>query len=154
MWGHRSAISTRKGGGFYGYRLHAAVCQTTGLPVAWQVETASTNESNFALPLLDAARERNDAARERGFAIEACVMDKGYDSRFLYDGCESRDIRPIVPLRQTYAVKHGHDAPPSCEHGEWRFAGPTTAARPPSGAARPASASQRVDGSRPTGSTR
>src|SRR5437660_8031747 len=23
-WGHRSAVSTRKGGGFYGYRLHAA----------------------------------------------------------------------------------------------------------------------------------
>src|SRR5438128_896116 len=25
-WGHRSAISVRKGGGFYGYRIHAAVC--------------------------------------------------------------------------------------------------------------------------------
>lgn len=25
-WGHRSAISTRKGGGFYGYKVHAAVC--------------------------------------------------------------------------------------------------------------------------------
>ncbi len=25
-WGHRSAVSTREGGGFYGYRLHAAVC--------------------------------------------------------------------------------------------------------------------------------
>ena len=39
-WGHRSAVSTRKGGGFYGYRIHAAVCTTTGLPLAWQVETA------------------------------------------------------------------------------------------------------------------
>ncbi len=25
-WGHRSAISTRKGGGYYGYKVHAAVC--------------------------------------------------------------------------------------------------------------------------------
>ena len=25
-WGHRSAVSTRKGGGFYGYKIHAAVC--------------------------------------------------------------------------------------------------------------------------------
>jgi hypothetical protein len=25
-WGHRSAVSTRKGGGFYGYRVHMAVC--------------------------------------------------------------------------------------------------------------------------------
>jgi hypothetical protein len=31
-WGHRSAVSTRKGGGFYGYRLHAAVCARTDLP--------------------------------------------------------------------------------------------------------------------------
>ena len=33
-WGHRSAVSTRKGGGFYGYRIHAAVCTKTGLPLA------------------------------------------------------------------------------------------------------------------------
>src|SRR5204863_6567149 len=31
-WGHRSAVSTRKGGGFYGYRIHAAVCAATGPP--------------------------------------------------------------------------------------------------------------------------
>jgi Transposase domain (DUF772) len=33
-WGHCSAVSTRKGGGFYGYRLHAAVCAATDLPIA------------------------------------------------------------------------------------------------------------------------
>jgi hypothetical protein len=32
-WGHRSAVSTRKGGGFYGYRIHASVCTATDLPV-------------------------------------------------------------------------------------------------------------------------
>ena len=42
-WGHRSAISTRKGGGFYGFRLHMAVCAETDLPLAWSVETASAN---------------------------------------------------------------------------------------------------------------
>jgi hypothetical protein len=25
-WGHRSAVSTRKGGGFYGYKIDALVC--------------------------------------------------------------------------------------------------------------------------------
>ncbi len=38
-WGHRSAVSTRKGGGFYGYKLHMAVCTKTGLPLALRVET-------------------------------------------------------------------------------------------------------------------
>ncbi len=69
-WGHRSAISTRKGGGYYGYKLHAAVCTTTGLPVAWRVETAKVHEGTIAMPLLD-------QARERGFATETCALDKG-----------------------------------------------------------------------------
>jgi hypothetical protein len=46
-WGHRSAVSTRRGGGFFGYRLHAAVCTATDLPVAWTVETAKAHETRF-----------------------------------------------------------------------------------------------------------
>ena len=57
-WGHRSAVSTRKGGGFYGYKLHLAVCTRTGLPLAWQVETARRNESLYVAPLLDSLRAR------------------------------------------------------------------------------------------------
>ncbi|MEX1141415.1 MAG: transposase [Thermoleophilaceae bacterium] len=73
-WGHRSAVSTRKGGGFYGYKLQAAVCAKTGLPVSWQVETAKAHESMFAAPLID-------AARARGFAVETASMDKGLRRR-------------------------------------------------------------------------
>ena len=32
-------------------------------------------------------------------------------------------MRPIIPLRQTPGVKLGQHKPPTCEHGEWRFAG-------------------------------
>ncbi len=73
-WGHRSAVSTRMGGGFYGYKLHLAACTRTGLPLAWQVETARRNESLYVAPLLD-------ALHARGFAIETCAMDKGYDNK-------------------------------------------------------------------------
>ena len=31
-WGHRSSISTRSGGGYYGYKVHAAVDTLTGVP--------------------------------------------------------------------------------------------------------------------------
>lgn len=44
-WGHRSAISTRKGGGFYGYKVHAAVCTKTDLPLAWHVRPATRSTS-------------------------------------------------------------------------------------------------------------
>jgi hypothetical protein len=91
-WGHRSAVSTRKGGGFYGYKLHLAVCTATGLPLAWQVETARRQESNFVVPLLD-------ALRARGFEPETCAMDKGYDNNRVYSECEERGCEPIIPLR-------------------------------------------------------
>src|SRR3954447_2024661 len=51
-WGHRSAVSTRKGGGFYGYKIHAAVCTRTALPITQRVETARTHEAALADDLL------------------------------------------------------------------------------------------------------
>ena len=54
-WGHRSSVSTRSGGGYYGYKVHAAVCTATGLPVAWRVETARDSEVPLVPVLLDAA---------------------------------------------------------------------------------------------------
>ncbi len=69
-WGHRSAVSTRKGGGFYVYKLQMATCTTTGLPLAWQVESARHHESKFVAPLLD-------TLKARGYRPETCAMDKG-----------------------------------------------------------------------------
>jgi Transposase DDE domain len=91
-WGHRPAVSTRKGGGFYGYKLHAAVCVKTGLPVAWRVETARRQESLYVAALLD-------AARARGFEPETCAMDNGYDNSRVYAECEERGCEPVIPLR-------------------------------------------------------
>jgi hypothetical protein len=115
-WGHRSSISTRSGGGYYGYKVHAAVCTATGLPVAWQVETAKDSEIPLVPVLLD-------SAAERGFAASIAVLDRGYDSEAVYAEIEKRSIRPVIPLRMTPAVKRGPASPPSCEHGTWMFGG-------------------------------
>lgn len=72
-WGHRSAISTRKGGGFYGFKVHAVVCTRTGLPLAWEVHSAREAEAPLAVGLLD-------SVIAHGFAPETCAADKGYDS--------------------------------------------------------------------------
>lgn len=142
-WGHRSAVSTLKGGGFYGYKVHAAVCTATGLPLAWTVETARDVEANFALGLVD-------AARERGFAVRTAIMDKGYDSGPLHDGCMDRHVRPVTALRETERVKRGEHKPPCCEHGEWTFAGAdykrrATKWRCPTGECQPASQCVKAD---------
>jgi hypothetical protein len=115
-WGHRSAISTRSGGGFFGFKIHAAVCARTDLPVAWTVRTARTHESSVAADVLA-------ALRSRGFTPETAVLDLGYDVGPVYDACEQNACLPIIPLRKTPAVKRGAHRPPTCEHGTWTFAG-------------------------------
>jgi hypothetical protein len=115
-WGHRSAVSTRRGGGFYGFKLQMACCTKTGLPVAWSVETAKANESMFVAPLID-------EAQRRGAMPATCAMDKAYDITRVYGECAERDCEAVVPLRQTTGVKRGEHRPPACEHGVWTFAG-------------------------------
>jgi hypothetical protein len=68
----------------------------------------------------------------------------------LYSLLEDRDIRPVIPLRMTPAVKRGLASSPSCEHGEWTFAGsdakPGAAKyRCPTGECKPASAWVKAD---------
>ena len=118
-WGHRSAISTRKGGGFYGYKVHAAVCTKTNLPLAWHVASACDSEHEHMPSLLD-------TTIRRGFTPCTCAMDKGYDGSGIHAACESRDIRPVIPLKLTVNVANGKDKPPSCQHGVWTFAGSDT----------------------------
>jgi IS5 family transposase len=104
-WGHRSAISTRAAGSFYGYKLHAAVCAATGMPLAWRVETARRNDSLYSAPLLD-------ALHARGFKPETCAMDKGYDNARVHSECEERGVHPVIPLR---AVRGKQIVWPTCE---------------------------------------
>jgi hypothetical protein len=136
-WGHRSAVSTRKGGGYYGFKIHAAVDSMTGLPLAWTIETARDAEQTHAPALLD-------SLHSRGFRPETCAMDSGYDVGLVYEAFEARDCHPIVKLRQTFAVKRGDHKPPICEHGQWHFAGTdykrkATKWRCPTGECKPAS---------------
>jgi IS5 family transposase len=142
-WGHRSAVSTRKGGGFYGYRLHMAVCAKTDLPLAWTVETARAHETLSVAPLLD-------RLHVLGIDPETCSLDKGYDNNRVYADCSERGIAPVVPLRKTPDVKKGKDKSPCCEHGEWRFAGAdyerkATKWRCPTGECKPASVWVKAD---------
>jgi IS5 family transposase len=142
-WGHRSAVSTRKGGGYYGYKVHAAVDTLTGLPMAWTVETAKDAETTFALGLLD-------TVRERGFTVANVIMDKGYDNGPIHDGCNARGVCPVTPLRQTPGVARGDHKPRVCDHGEWTFAGAdykrsATKWRCPTGECEPASVWVKAD---------
>ena len=79
-------------------------------------------------------------------------MHKGYDNGPIYDGCEARNVRPIIPLKDTPGVKQGWHKPPTCEHGEWRFAGSDAKRGACKWRCPTASARRSRSGSRPTGS--
>ena len=86
-----------------------------------------------------------DMTAARGFGPSVAVLDRGYESEGVYETIESRGMRPVIPLRETPAVKAGKHKPPECEHGTWTFAGsdPKRNAskwRCPSGECAPASA--------------
>jgi transposase, IS5 family len=136
-WGHRSSISTRKGGAFYGYKLHCAVDTATELPFSWSVKAANEPEQDEVGGLLD-------SVLERGFAAAVAVLDKGFDGQPTHDECETRNIRPVIALKETPGAKAGKHKPPTCDHGEWTFAGADTKRkaikwRCPAGECKPAS---------------
>lgn len=79
------------------------------------MSTAKDSESGYVAGLLD-------LTQSRGFNVETCALDKGYDGGPVYDACEDRGVRPIIPLRKTPAVVRGDHKPPTCEHGTWTFA--------------------------------
>jgi IS5 family transposase len=90
-------VGTRTGGGFYGYKIDAAVCSLTGLPLAWQVRTARRNESLFVAPLID-------AVKARGYEPQTAAMDRGYDNNRVFDETRERGCVPIIALRKGRAI--------------------------------------------------
>jgi hypothetical protein len=135
--GHRSSVSTRSGGGYYGYKVHAVVCAATGLPLAWQVETAKDSGPAGARP---AGRRRCPwlhPGRVRpgpGLRRRDHLRDGGGPAHAV-SGPAAQD-----PRRQ--GRKHN---PPECGHGTWTFAGSgvkrgASKWRCPSGECAPASA--------------
>ena len=112
--GHRSSISTRRGGGYYGYKVHAAVCTTTGFPLAWEFRQREDSE----IPSLDRLL---DTITARGFAPEYATRQ---GLRRTIDLRSVRDTR--YPADRPDAKEHPRRQPeqaPSCEHGVWKFAG-------------------------------
>ena len=99
-WGHRSAVSTRKGGGFYGYKLHLAACTHTDLPVAWEIHTGRDADMRAVPSLLD-------RLAKLGVRPGSVAMDKGYDFHATYEECERRGTLAVVSKRKNSGTGEG-----------------------------------------------
>ena len=96
-WGHRSAVSIRKGGGFCGYKLHLVACARTDLPLAWEVRSGREADMRVVSVLLD----------KLGAVPETAAMDKGYDYEAVYNACGKRGILPVVSKRRNSGTGDG-----------------------------------------------
>jgi transposase len=118
-WGHRGSISTRKGGGFYGYKPHGQVCCELEFPVGWVTRTAKDAEQKQTEPLL----EQID---ERGFDPRLFIFDKGYDAAYIYDLIHGRKARVVIPLKDSDEERDAHAVPECTHYGKtrrWVYAG-------------------------------
>ena len=132
-WGHRSAIATRKGGGYYGYKVHAVVDVATELPVAWEVRTAKDSEAVRVPDLLD-------ATRARGFDPTTAILTGATTKRPSTSPVRTGASAPSSRCARRRVSRRGWQSLLSAPTASGRSQGLTSSARRPSGAARPASA--------------
>lgn len=118
-WGHRSAVSTRAGGSFYGYKLHALVCAETELPIAWIVEPSRTSETTMLDPLLR-------QTKHRGFTPKRIVGDKAYAGEPQHEVCRNHRVVPLFNLPRLPEGKKRPDPTPTCPHGPMLWKGSDT----------------------------
>ena len=93
-------MSTRKGGGFYGYKLHLAVCTRTDLPLGWEVRTSKEADMRIVEPLLK-------QLAERGVKPVSVAMDRGYDYQAVYQACQDHGALPVVAARRNSGTGEG-----------------------------------------------
>ena len=145
-WGHRSAVSTRAAGSFYGYKLHQVVCAITGLPLAWRVETAKDSESTFAMPLLDAVKVRGSGPRSPSWTW---AMTTKRSTQTASSATATRSSRFGRRLRSRPAST----GLPSASMASGPSPEPKPSGGRPSGAARPVSVPRPASGSGPAACT-
>ena len=91
-----------------------------------------------------------DTLAARGFAPETAALDMGYDVNPVYDACHAHGALPVIPLRQTPAVKRGEHGAPTASTAAGTFAGAdfkrkAAKYRCPTGECRPKSAWVKAD---------
>ena len=81
---------------YFGYKYHAVVDATHGLPITGFTTPANVNDSPKMPELLDRA-----SRSLRWFQPKYVLADKGYDAQSNYRNIVQRGASPIIPIRRT-----------------------------------------------------
>ena len=83
-----------------GYKVHAACCVGSELPLAFKVEPCNMNEKRFIKPLLE-------KLRVHGVCFETVLADAQYDSSKVRNTVREYGAEPVIPYRKTSRIKSG-----------------------------------------------
>ena len=95
-WTAKNSAKAKDGKEFYfGYKYHAAVDATYGVPITGYTTTASRQDTRELPKLLDKARQEVGDIGTR-----YVIADKGYDSEKNHRAVRDRDAVPIIAIRK------------------------------------------------------
>jgi transposase len=83
-----------------GYKVHAACCTGSELPLAFMVGSCNMNEKLFARPLLE-------KLKGYGVKFKAVLADAQYNSRNVRADVKRFGAEPVIPYRRSSKVKNG-----------------------------------------------
>ncbi len=82
-----------------GYKVHAACCVGSELPLAFKVEPCNMNEKRFIKPLLE-------KLMGHGVCFETVLADAQYDSSKVRETVREYGAEPVIPYRKNSKIKH------------------------------------------------
>jgi hypothetical protein len=109
-WGTKTYKGTRKDGTtwekvskWFGYKLHLLVDSVYELPLAFELDVASSSDATHLIPLVENVEAHYPDIHEN---MRECAADKGYDSAQnnaeLYD---DHHIKPVIDTRTLWKTK-------------------------------------------------
>jgi hypothetical protein len=109
-WGTKTYKGTRKDGTvwekvtkWFGYKLHLLVDSVYELPLAFELDVASSSDMTHLTPLVEDLQEHHKQVHDD---CKQCSADKGYDSTqnntALYD---DHGIKPLIDTRELWKAK-------------------------------------------------
>jgi len=96
----QARVGRGRRGFILGYKVHAACCTSSELPVAFTVAPCNLNEKRFTKPLLK-------KLKGLGISFKTVLADAQYDSSKVRNTVREYAAEPVIPYRKTSRIKNG-----------------------------------------------
>jgi len=95
----QARVGRGRRGFILGYKVHAACCVDSELPLAFTVASCNMHEKRFIKQLLD-------KVKGRGVRFKTVLADAQYDSSKVRETVEEYGAEPVIPYRKSSKIKH------------------------------------------------